>query len=183
MIQSTDNLVQDLMERTRKNLLEAQKFNHLSNEKLNWKANDKTWSILECLEHLNLYGDFYIPEIKKRIASSTTSGKEEFKSGFLGNYFANSLLPKEPLNKMKTFKVMNPIGSPLNKTTIDRFIRQQEQLLDLLNQAKTVDISKTKTAISISKFIKLKMGDTLRVVIYHNQRHILQAHKVAEAIR
>ena len=104
--------------------------------------------------------------------------KENFKSGFLGNYFAKSMLPKEKLNKMKTFKDKNPIGSKLDKSTIDNFILQQEQILNLLEKAREVDLNKTKTAISISKWIKLKMGDTFRVVIYHNERHLVQANKI-----
>ena len=36
---------------------------------------------------------------------------------------------------------------------------------------------KTKTAISISKLIKLRLGDTFRVLIYHNERHIKQAER------
>ncbi|RXM56703.1 hypothetical protein BOQ60_25350, partial [Chryseobacterium sp. CH1] len=31
-----------------------------------------------------------------------------------------------------------------------------------------IDLEKTKTSISISKLIKLKLGDTFRFVIYHN---------------
>jgi hypothetical protein len=32
-----------------------------------------------------------------------------------------------------------------------------------------------KTSISISSFIKLRLGDTLRLVVYHNWRHLIQA--------
>lgn len=177
---TSDNLLNDLTQRTLVNAKEAEKFCLLSLEKLNYRSNSKSWSILECLEHLNLYGDFYIPEIKKRIESSKTSSQMNFKSGFLGDYFAKMMLPRLKVNKMKTFKVMNPIGSKLDETTISRFISQQEELLQLLEKARTIDLSKTKTAISISKAIKLKLGDTFRVVIYHNERHIFQANKVLE---
>lgn len=90
------------------------------------------------------------------------------------------MLPKEKLNKMKTFKDKNPIGSGLDKRTIERFINQQEQLLNLLDKSKEIDLNKIKTAISISKWIKLKLGDTFRVVIYHNDRHIVQANKILD---
>lgn len=46
---------------------------------------------------------------------------------------------------------------------------------------KNIDLNKTKTAISISKWFKLKLGDTFKVVIYHNERHIAQARKVCES--
>lgn len=177
---ASEELIQDLIERTRININQADKLSTHSTEKLNWRAGEESWSILECFEHLNLYGDFYIPEIKTQIESSKTDPKEKFKSGILGNYFAKSMLPKEQLNKMKTFKDKNPLGSELGHSTIERFISQQEQMLTLLDQSRAIDLTKTKTGISISKWIKLKLGDTFRVVIYHNERHIVQANKVLE---
>lgn len=90
------------------------------------------------------------------------------------------MLPKEKLNKMKTIKDKNPIGKELEKSTIARFISQQQQLLKMLNKFKKIDLNKTKTAISISKWIKLKLGDTLRIVVYHYERHIGRANKILE---
>ncbi len=55
-------------------------------------------------------------------------------------------------------------------------------LLDVLDMSKKVNLTKTKTGISISKWLKLRLGDTFRVVIYHNQRHILQAKKVLKEV-
>ncbi|WP_040415969.1 DinB family protein [Cyclobacterium qasimii] len=177
---ATEKLIQDLVERTRININQAEKFSSLSDEKLNHRPGPESWSILECIEHLNLYGDFYIPEINNCITKSKTSSKETFKAGILGNYFAKTMLPKDKLNKMKTFSDKNPIGSTLDKTTLQRFLTQQEQLLDLLNKSGEIDLNKTKTAISISRWIRLKLGDTFRVVIYHNDRHMVQANKILE---
>ena len=177
----TEKLIQDLIERTKVNINQAEKFKQLSKEELNSRISEDSWSVLECIEHLNLYGDFYIPEINMRINNSKSSTKANFKTGLLGNYFAKSMLPKEKLNKMKTFKDKNPKGSKLEKNTIDRFLSQQEQILNLLNDSRKIDLNKVKTGITISKWIKLKLGDTFRVVIYHNDRHILQANKILEA--
>jgi len=177
---TSEKLIQDLIERTRININQAEKFSHLPTEILNWRVKKESWSILECFEHLNLYGNFYIPEIKKRIESSKSQPNKNFKSGILGNYFAKSMLPKEKLNKMKTFKDKNPIGSTLDKTTIERFVSQQEKIFNLLDKSREIDLNNTKTAISISKLIKLKLGDTFRVVIYHNERHLEQAKKIQD---
>ena len=177
-------LIEDLISQTKDNLNRAEAFKALPLEQLNWKAGVDRWSILECLEHLNRYGDFYLPEIKNRIQKARKAPTDSlFKSGLLGNYFAKSMLPKEQLNKMKTFSSMNPLGSKLDKKTITKFIHQQKQMLDLLNQARSINLTKTKTSISITKWIKLRLGDTFRVVIYHNQRHIVQANKVLELFR
>ena len=169
-------LIEDLIERTQGVLNAAEKYNQLSLKELNNKVAPDKWSALECIEHLNRYGDFYLPEIKSRIAKGKKSEAEAtFKSGLLGNYFAESMLPKEKLNKMSTFKSMNPAGSQLDKGVLTKFIAQQKEILNLLDSARTTNLTKTKTGITISNFIKLRLGDTFRVVIYHNQRHIVQA--------
>ena len=178
-----ENLIQDLIERTRININKAESFKALSIEELNWRPGQNSWSILECFEHLNLYGDFYIPEIKTRINQSSNSTDKIFKTGLLGNYFAKSMLPKEKLNKMKTFKDKNPIGSSLDARTIDRFLSQQYEILNLLDKSRKVNLNKTKTGITISSWIKLKLGDTFRVVIYHNDRHLLQVQNVLDSMK
>ncbi len=172
-----EELIKELVGLTQVNAVQT--FKELSDQQLNLKATDDSWSILECIEHLNRYGDFYIPEIQNRLDKSNHKASSAFKSGLLGNYFAKSMLPKVKLNKMKTFASMNPNNSVLHKDVLDTFIYQQEQILDLLAKAKKTNMTKVKTSISISKLIKLRLGDTFRVVIYHNLRHIEQAQRVA----
>ncbi|MCB0640049.1 MAG: DinB family protein, partial [Phaeodactylibacter sp.] len=106
-----------------------------------------------------------------------------FKSGWLGNYFVQLIKPKEKLNKMKTPAEMNPGSTELSRTSIDRFIKQQKRWLQLLEQAGKVNLTTVKTAISLSKWIRLRLGDTLRFVIHHNDRHLVQAEKIWEAQR
>lgn len=177
---TTQNLIQDLIERTQENLNAATRFHELPEDTLNWKMTPEKWSILECIEHLNRYGHFYIPEIGQRIENSKHPPSANFSSGWLGNYFANSMLPGK--SKMKTFQSMDPANSSLEKQVIEQFISQQHQLLELLNQSRNTDLSRVRTSISISKWLTLKLGDTFRVVIYHNQRHIVQAQRNLEMI-
>lgn len=173
----TEYLISDLVDRTKSNLKEAKSLNRESLEKLNWKPAADAWSALECIEHLNLYGEFYLREIEKRIHNSKFPAEEYFKSGIFGNYFAESMLPKDNFRKMNTLKDKNPAGTALDKSSIQQFLADQEQLLVLLNKSKEVSLNKTKVPISISKWVRLKLGDILRVIIYHNQRHLVQARR------
>ena len=81
---------------------------------------------------------------------------------------------------MKTLAASNPIGSKLDFSTLVKFKAQQEELIELLELAAKVDLNKTKTSISIAKWIKIRLGDAFRVVIYHNQRHMTQALNAAK---
>ena len=180
---TSHNLLTDLILRTNKHIDQVEDFRNLSIEELNWKSSPESWSILECIEHLHRYGEYYLPEIERRISQSKTAPDADFKSGLLGNYFAEMMLPRENFKKMKTLKDKDPIGSKLNKTTLDTFLQQQEKTLELLKRSRSVSLNKTKTSVSIAKFIKLKLGDTFRVIIYHNERHIAQAERVQKAFR
>lgn len=179
----SEKLIQTLLDQTRQIINQAEKLKLYDLNTLTWKENEISWSILECLEHLNLYGDFYLPQIENKIKKSTTETDLEFKSGILGNYFAKSMLPKEKLNKMKTFKDKNPLNADLDRIVIDKFINQQIKLLDLLNQSRNVSLNKVKIQISISSLIKLKLGDTFQFFINHIIRHLKQIDKLQQTMK
>jgi hypothetical protein len=179
----SEKLIQTLLEQTSQIINQSEKLKSYDLNTLTWKENEISWSILECLEHLNLYGDFYLPQIESKIENSTTKNDLEFKSGILGNYFAKSMLPKEKLNKMKTFKDKNPLNANLDKTVIDKFINQQIKLLDLLNQSRNVSLNKVKIQTSISSLIKLKLGDTFQFFINHIIRHLNQIDRIQTAMK
>lgn len=174
----SENLIQSLTAQTEQIISRAEQLKNYDLSTLTWKENEASWNILECLEHLNLYGDFYLPEIEKEIKNSNTKNEMEFTSGFLGNYFAKSMLPKEKLNKMKTFKSKNPLNKKLNTTVIDEFIKQQISLLDLLAKSRDVSLNKIKIQTSISSLIRLKLGDAFQFYINHMLMHLSQVDRI-----
>lgn len=173
---SSETLINDLVDRTNNAMNEVQHMMQLDISQLNRRNSSESWSALECIEHLNLYSKFYIPEFKKCIQTSKYPSEEIFTSGFVGNFSAESMLPGDKMKKMKTFKDKNPLGSSLNKNTIEAFLKNQEELLSLLEKARSVSLNKTKTATTLPLF-RFKLGDTFRFVIYHTERHLIQAHK------
>lgn len=172
-------LINDLLTITDKAIAAARNLKSFGTERLNSKPDPESWSAMECIEHLNLYGDFYLPEIEKRIlARQVPSNNTLFKSGWMGNYFAELMHVKNgTVKKMKSPKDKNPVNSLLSITTIDRFLKQLELLKTLLIQSRNVDLTKTRTSISLTKYITTRLGDTFRFFVYHIERHILQAEK------
>ena len=175
-----DNLIAELLNLTEQSIIAVKKFKTLSMRQLNFKNSAHQWSILECIEHLNLYGDFYLPEMQKQVLETTYKGNAPiFNSGLIGNYFVGLMKIKNgKIKKLKSPEDKNPANSILTITTLDRFLKQQELLKSILQQALAVDITKIKTAISLTKFIKLRLGDTFRFYVYHIERHIMQAEKI-----
>jgi hypothetical protein len=177
---SRQELIDELLRITEAASQKVSTFRNLSVEQLNYREAPERWSILECIEHLNLYGDFYLPEIETRmLTSSPAKEAERFSSGIVGNYFANLMKVNDgKIKKMKTPKDKNPSGSSLGITTIERFLKQQERLKALLQQARNIDLTRTQVSISLTKMIKLRLGDTFRFFVYHIERHVAQAERV-----
>jgi len=173
----SSQLIENLLIITANSTEKVKQLRELNIDELNKKSAPNKWSILECIEHLNLYGDFYLPVIESAIRSQkVTRNSGIFKSGIIGDYFVNLVKIKpDGIKKMSTTKEMNPFGRRLTVTTIDRFLMQQAHLKSLLTQAEQVNMTKTKTSISLTKLIKLRLGDTLRFTVHHIERHVAQA--------
>ncbi|CAN5803406.1 hypothetical protein BH10BAC2_BH10BAC2_41250 [soil metagenome] len=147
------------------------------------------WSAMQCLGHLNTYGDYYLHAIEKAINEAKQNGKiaaTSFKPGWLGNYFTNMMLTDEhgvPNKKMKAPKNYTTKNEDNSDCTIAKFIDQQERMLLLLEEAKQVNLNEIRIPISIAKFIQLKLGDVCMFLIAHNLRHVKQAERAIAAAR
>lgn len=154
-----------------------------------FKQDESKWSATQCLMHLNSYGNYYLPAIQKSIEDAEKKGTREtstFRTSFIGNWFTDVMQPKgeqQTVKKMKSPKNHVPQSNENSDAIIAEFINQQEQILALLERAYTVDLRKAKTPISISRFVKLPLGDTFRFLIAHNVRHVLQARKAITSAR
>lgn len=173
-------LLETLETRVESHLTQAiHQFQNLTKKELLQAATDGGWSIAQCLEHLNSYGDYYLPLIEKNLKGADNQLENgSFKSSWLGNYFIRMMEPTTGKKKFKAFKGHIPVLELDAYAVIAEFIRQQEQLLDLLKKAEKLDLNSIRIPISITRFIKLKLGDVFQFIIAHDERHIQQAMRV-----
>jgi DinB superfamily len=138
------------------------------------------WSAAQCLEHLNFYGHYYLPAIENAIEIALKKGlkpSNNFKSGWLGDYFYRLMLPNTEgvtKSKMKSPSNAEPQKQPNAQKVIAEFIEQQEKMLHLIDKARTINLGTVRVPISLTTFIKLKLGDVFLFCDAHNQRHIFQ---------
>lgn len=133
------------------------------------------WSVAQCLEHLNTYGDYYLPLIRDRLQNGKAGTAEKtFKPGLMGDYFVKVTDPKTSTQKMKARKMHQPLpGDPHG--IVARHLEQQERLLSYLGKARKLDLNRNKIPVSIMPAIRIKLGDALRFLLCHNDRHLRQA--------
>jgi hypothetical protein len=173
---------------TERNLqLLRKRMSGLSEKQLNWKPSDAAWNILEITAHLNEYARFYHAAFRNRIETTRfRQPKENFVSSPLGRSAWMSMKLGNAKNVKRKFnapKQYNPTYSAelVKQDGLENLIRAQQELLQVIDLATEVNIRKVKVPISISKIIRLRLGDALLFVVYHNERHIQQALNVIQS--
>lgn len=134
------------------------------------------WSVAQVIEHLNSYGSYYLPLLQQALEKARPSTRNEYRPGWLGDYFTRMMLPKDGAvkNRMKAFKNHRPPPGIDSKKVLDEFLQQEQWLLQLLAKSRNTEISRIRIPVSIAPVIKIKAGDTFRFIIAHHQRHFVQ---------
>lgn len=157
------------------------RFSKLSQAQLEFRVNRESWSILEIFAHLNEYANYYHPAFSKKI--DTTRFRDP-RLNFISSPLGKSAWMSMKLGKSKNVKrkfnapkLYNPtiVPSIVKPTAVIDFMEGQNELLHILERAKTINVRKSKIGIAISKIIRLRFGDALLFVVYHNERHVQQA--------
>lgn len=180
----SQKLLEDLKTLTERIQKEVQeRFLPLNEGQLAWRPRPESWSIADCMAHLNKYARYYNKVMRTKMEESEEEVQKTFTSSHLGRtmYRTMKLGKKKNIRKkMRAPKGYNPIQNPeiIGSEPIAEFIRHQDTMIDLLDKAKDVNLKKIKIPISISKIIKMRLGDALAFIIYHNERHVQQAHHV-----
>jgi hypothetical protein len=178
----SSELIKELRLITQENIsIIKDQFISLSSIQRQWKFENNTWNIDEIFSHLNDYADYYQTAFLNRINNtrykepkeffiSSPLGRAAWKSMKLGNL-------KNVKKKMKSPKQYNPFfnNKPMSHSEIEDFLTKQEKMLQIIDLAENVNLKKVKIPISISKIVRLRLGDALLFVNYHNQRHVQQA--------
>lgn len=179
----------DLLQSLTKDVLSIQQqlpaLRSLSPADMNKQPAPGKWSIAQVLEHLNSYNRFYLLHLDRVMKHSMLPKEERFNSGFIGNYFTNMMLPKggKVGNKMSAPKDHTPAPALDGQAVLQEFSEGTEQLLKLLQVAQNKNINKLKVPITISRLVRLKVGDTFRFLIAHQQRHFVQINNVMSALQ
>lgn len=177
----SNTLLEDLMADVRQIILEANKLETFSTAMFQTAPAPGKWSMAQVLEHLNFYSRFYLAAIEQKLHQHQTRPANVFKPGWFGDYFTNMMKPTAQgkiKSKMKAMKSAMPQPQIDGRAALAQFIADQHMLLNLLQIAKAANLNTLRIPTSLSKLIALKLGDTFRFFIAHEQRHMLQVRNV-----
>lgn len=186
---STKELLTELNRLNRRlSEIAARDFPGLSSDQLNWREQADKWSIAECLLHLSYAVDYYFPTTLKAIESAKarkSKAKTSFTRGWLGHYYANQFRltvdnqTKSMLDSPSKYDPRKSSSSTLDgKTIVANFLEKQQTLHLMLQDAALINLQKTRVSIGFGGFMNIQLGDMLKLLVYHNERHIVQAQRI-----
>jgi hypothetical protein len=178
---SRQGLITELLDRVELIKASTQPFLRLTDQQLRFNPAPNKWSIAEVFGHLNIAHDGYIRGMLSRVTLAPDVKKENYHSGWLGEWLYDRIMPR---SDGSVFKIPSPKRLHAQKDGLDgrdevnRFLQQCDALDDILRHVSTKDLQRIKIPFTFSRFIKLRLGDMLRYLVAHNERHLLQAHRV-----
>ena len=150
----------------------------LSNDQLNWQPTAEAWSAGQCLEHLCITNEQYLPAIEGGLAGKAKGKAEKISPGWFGRWFIESFI--EPSGKTKKAKAPKKIApaSRVDGAVLGRFLSGNEKARKLIERASEYDVNRIRFKNPFIPLIRFTVGTGLVIVTRHQHRHLLQAERV-----
>ena len=144
----------------------------------------KRWSVAECLVHLNLTSEAYLPLLQHAI----TRGREQrqqsdgtYRYDFTGLLLRWFIEPPVRIG-VKTKPPFVPTGPAVKEKVQAEFVAFEEQLEAQLAEANGLDLTALKVLSPFSARIRYNVFSAFKILAAHQRRHLWQARRALEAL-
>ncbi len=155
----------------------------LDHAQFNWKPAGDRWSVAECLYHLNVISERYLPVLREALERAERNVGGPFSYGWLSRKFIESVRPDA--KPVPTGKAMKPPATTSTQSelpredTIRKFGELMDQFVDLVASAEGADLAHVKVRSPFLWLLRLPVGAFLDALGQHALRHVGQAESVA----
>jgi hypothetical protein len=158
---------------------------NLTEAQLLWKPEPHVWSIAQCLDHMVATARAELPAIRRTIAEGRSRqgfGHGLYHDGLLG-WLLIKVMGERVRVKFKSPGVYLPSDDKAPADVIREFFLVQEEWLECVREANGLDLARTKVPIFYCKYTRLSLRQEFKLFVVHEQRHILQAQRIKNALR
>jgi hypothetical protein len=154
----------------------------LSLEQLNWRPRPDAWSVGQCLQHLLITNDVYLPAIAASLEAQRQSRVEEILPGWLGRWFIRKFIQPSPdSSRARAPKKIEP-GIKVESSVLDAFVRSNDGTRALVRRASNYDVNRIRFKNPFVPMVRFTVGTGFEIVSKHQSRHLLQAERVRESV-
>ena len=153
---------------------------------LNQPESDGKWSMLQCIEHITLATAVYVKNFNEKLnGQQLPAAADNYKGHWKGKMFAKMNAPKpegEIPMKLKTFKFLEPKSQLNSNTVMAEFKLVHKQMIALVEKSRAINIDRIKVPTALGSMVKLRLGEALRFIVAHTQRHLVQLERIKNTV-
>ncbi|MEM1127553.1 MAG: DinB family protein [Bacteroidota bacterium] len=153
----------------------------LSEASFNWRSAPTSWSVAECVVHLNLVAAAYLPPLEDAVVEGARRGAGPFTYGFMARKMMDGVRPGGPA--LKTGAALDPAAGTTRSSfgkaeTLVHFDEAVRRYVAVCEQAEGLDLAKIKVRYPFMRLLRLPLGAFLAITGQHALRHATQAEGV-----
>ena len=154
----------------------------LTPEQLNRRPAPGVWSVGQCLEHLCVSGEVYLPPIQDSLAGKPMAPVQEIVPGWFGRWFLRNYIEPSPRSKRTSAPRKIAPGSQVDASILDRFLRVNQAARQLVRQGGSHDVNRIRFKNPLVPVIRFTVGTGFLILSGHERRHLLQAEGVKRSL-
>lgn len=144
---------------------------------LNWRPSPAEWSVGQCLDHLTVANDVYLPAIADSL-QGPASEVQEIAPGWFGRWFIrNYIEPSATTKRAAAPKKIVP-HTQVDAGILRRFLDTNQQARDLIRRAEKYDVNRIRFKNPFLPLLRFTVGTGFEILTKHQQRHLLQAERI-----
>lgn len=152
----------------------------LSDGQFAWQPAPDSWSVAQCIDHLNVTARLYLPVLDEGIADAIRRGLYSpgpYSYNWVGRFLVYLVEPTTRV-RAKAPKQFRPGPGRPRHEIMAGFRAYQVQYVDRLRQANGLDLARARVASPVARWIRMPLGSALAMMVAHERRHLAQAQRV-----
>jgi hypothetical protein len=155
----------------------------LDTRQLAWKPGPKSWSVAECLDHLNLGIDQFLPLIDRVIEKGQHGGilsAGPFRYGWFNRWLLSTFEPPAKMKIPAPAAIVPQIVSVDKQKLMANSLARRDRYVETVTRANGLHLTKLRVQSPFSRLVKWDLGAALEMLAAHDRRHFWQAQRVTQ---
>ena len=152
----------------------------LDEERFNQRPDERSWSVAQCLDHLNVANRLYLEAMWNAVEaarSKNAARRGPIQPGIIESWFIRSMGP-QPRRRLPAPRKIVPAARKSRAEVEEEWTRIQAQLRALLHEAAPLDLNRTRFVNPFVPLVRFSVGTGFLVIETHERRHLWQARQV-----
>jgi len=158
---------------------------NLSAEQLNWRPAPDAWSIGQCLHHLYVATEQYLPAMAKALDGRPVHPVQAITPGWLSRFFLRNYIapppPGEPVKARARAPRQIVPAVNVDPSVLDQLLRINDAARDLFRRAASFDVNRIRFQNPFVPLVRFTVGTGVEVIWKHQRRHLQQAERVRKS--